>query len=60
VVVPYQYTTIFWAIILGFIFFGDIPSAGMLAGAGVIIAAGIYIFIHEQAVAKTVAGADLP
>jgi drug/metabolite transporter (DMT)-like permease len=60
VVVPYQYSTIFWAIILGFIFFGDIPSAGMLIGAGVIIAAGIYIFIHEQAVAKTVASADLP
>lgn len=60
VVVPYQYTTIFWAIILGFIFFGDIPSAAMLAGAGIIIAAGIYIFLHEQAVAKTVASADLP
>jgi drug/metabolite transporter (DMT)-like permease len=60
VVVPYQYSTIFWAIILGFIFFGDIPSAAMLAGAGIIIAAGIYIFFHEQAVAKTVASADLP
>jgi drug/metabolite transporter (DMT)-like permease len=60
VVVPYQYSTIFWAIIMGFIFFGDIPSAGMLIGAGIIIAAGIYIFLHEQAVAKTVASADLP
>lgn len=60
VVVPYQYSTIFWAIILGFVFFGDIPSAAMLTGAGIIIAAGIYIFFHEQAVAKTVASADLP
>jgi drug/metabolite transporter (DMT)-like permease len=60
VVVPYQYSTIFWAIILGFIFFGDVPSAGMLVGAGIIIAAGIYIFIREQAVAKTVASADPP
>jgi drug/metabolite transporter (DMT)-like permease len=60
VVVPYQYSTIFWAIIFGFIFFGDIPSTGMLLGAGIIIAAGIYIFIREQAVAKTVASADLP
>jgi len=60
VVVPYQYSTIFWAIILGYIFFDDIPSVGMLTGAGVIVAAGIYIFIREQAVAKTVASADLP
>ena len=60
VVVPYQYSTIFWAVILGYIFFNDIPSAGMLTGAGIIIAAGIYIFIRAQAVAKTVASADLP
>jgi drug/metabolite transporter (DMT)-like permease len=48
VVVPYQYTTIVWAIILGYVFFGDIPRTAMLAGAAIIIAAGIYIFIREQ------------
>lgn len=57
VVVPYQYTTILWAIILGYIFFGDIPSTSMLIGAGIIIAAGIYIFIREQQVAKDAAKA---
>lgn len=60
VVVPYQYSTIFWAIILGFIFFGDIPGAAMLTGAGIIIAAGIYIFIREQAMARTVVAVDPP
>ena len=49
VVVPYQYTTIVWAIILGFIFFGDVPGATMLAVAAIIIGAGIYIFWREQA-----------
>jgi drug/metabolite transporter (DMT)-like permease len=38
--------------VLGYIFFGDIPSVSMLLGAGVIIAAGIYIFIREQQEAK--------
>ena len=47
VVVPYQYTTILWAILLGYFIFGDIPRVDMLIGAGVIIAAGIYIFIRE-------------
>ena len=60
VVVPYQYTTIVWAVILGFIFFGDIPSTGMMLGAGVIIAAGIYIFIREQRLAKPAAFTDPP
>lgn len=52
VVVPYQYTTIFWAIVLGYIFFGDVPTTQMLVGAGIIIAAGIYIFIREQTLAR--------
>lgn len=60
VVVPYQYTAIVWAVILGFIFFGDIPSTQMLIGAGIIIAAGIYIFIREQQLAKPPAFTEPP
>jgi drug/metabolite transporter (DMT)-like permease len=60
VVVPYQYSTIFWAIILGFIFFGDVPGPAMATGATIIIAAGIYIFIREKKVAAAVAMADPP
>ena len=60
VVVPYQYTTIVWAVLLGYIFFGDIPSTQMLIGAGIIIAAGIYIFIREQRLAKPAAFTEPP
>lgn len=60
VVVPYQYTTIVWAVLLGYIFFGDVPSRQMLIGAGVIIAAGIYIFIREQRLAKPAAFTEPP
>jgi drug/metabolite transporter (DMT)-like permease len=50
VVVPYQYTMIIWAIVLGYAVFGDVPDLFMLAGAAIIIAAGLYIFWLEQAV----------
>lgn len=60
VVVPYQYSTIFWAIILGFIFFGDVPGPAMLTGAGIIIAAGFYIFLRERALKKPVAMVEPP
>ncbi|HWK97894.1 MAG TPA: DMT family transporter [Pseudolabrys sp.] len=60
VVVPYQYTAIVWAVLLGFIFFGDIPSTQMLIGAGIIIAAGIYIFIREQQLSKPPAFTEPP
>jgi len=52
VVVPYQYTSIVWAVLLGYIFFGDVPSRNVVIGAGIIIAAGFYIFIREQRRAK--------
>jgi drug/metabolite transporter (DMT)-like permease len=60
VVVPYQYTTIVWAILLGYIFFGDIPAPAMLTGAAIIIAAGIYIFVREARSAKETTFADPP
>jgi drug/metabolite transporter (DMT)-like permease len=48
VVVPYQYTMIVWAIVLGYVVFGDVPDLFTLAGAAIIIAAGLYIFWREQ------------
>jgi drug/metabolite transporter (DMT)-like permease len=48
VVVPYQYTLIIWAIVLGYVVFGDVPDLFTLAGAAVIVAAGLYIFLREQ------------
>ncbi len=61
VVVPYQYSLIVWAIVFGFLVFGDVPDFAMLAGAAVIICAGLYIFIREQVrKVKTAPIADLP
>jgi hypothetical protein len=52
-----QTTTIVWAIILGYIFFGDISRATILTGAAIIIAAGM---IREQAWAKPPLFTDPP
>jgi drug/metabolite transporter (DMT)-like permease len=48
VVVPYQYSMIVWAVMFGYVVFGDVPSAATIVGAAIIIAAGLYIFIREQ------------
>jgi drug/metabolite transporter (DMT)-like permease len=50
VVAPYQYTLIVWAILLGYIIFGDVPQWNTLAGAAVIVASGLFIFLREQRV----------
>jgi drug/metabolite transporter (DMT)-like permease len=51
-VVPFQYTQLFWAIVLGWFVFGDVPQLHMLVGAAIIIAAGLFIFFREQKLKK--------
>ena len=46
--VPYQYSMIVWAVIFGFVVWGDVPSISTLIGAAIIIGAGFYIFMREQ------------
>jgi drug/metabolite transporter (DMT)-like permease len=47
-VVPYQYTMILWAVMFGYVVFGDVPSPPMALGAVIITAAGLYIFLRER------------
>lgn len=48
VVVPYQYTIIVWAVLLGFLFFGDVPAWSVVMGSTIIVASGLYMFMREQ------------
>jgi drug/metabolite transporter (DMT)-like permease len=48
VVIPYQYSLIVWAVLLGFLFFGDWPAMHVFIGSAIIVGAGLYIFIREQ------------
>jgi drug/metabolite transporter (DMT)-like permease len=52
IVVPYQYTTIIWAVAFGYLVFGDVPDPAMLIGAGIIIAAGLFILARERRLSR--------
>ena len=43
IIQPFHYTLIFWAIILGYIFYDDIPDLFTLIGALVITISGIFV-----------------
>ena len=43
IVQPFHYTLIFWAIILGYIFYGDFPDKYTIIGALIITISGIYV-----------------
>lgn len=48
VVVPYQYTLIVWGLLFGYLVFGEISDLKTLFGAGIIVGAGLFIFLREQ------------
>jgi drug/metabolite transporter (DMT)-like permease len=47
-VAPFRYTQLLWAMLFGYLVFGDAPDAAMVAGATVIVLSGIYTFHRES------------
>ena len=60
VVVPYQYSMIVWAVMFGVIVFGDVPSPATIAGAAIIIGAGLYIYLRERDLGREEAAINPP
>ncbi len=47
VVAPMQYSQMIWALIYGYLLFGETPDRMTLLGAAVIMASGVYIVLRE-------------
>lgn len=45
---PFIYTQIAWAMILGYLVFGDVPNAWTLAGVALAVGSGLYILHRER------------
>lgn len=54
---PYNYAAFIWALLMGLTLFGEMPDALTLVGAGIILAAGIYVW-HRERVRAREAGGD--
>lgn len=49
VVAPFDYASMLFAIAIGYFVFGEVPTAQMLSGASLVIAAGVLIIWREHA-----------
>lgn len=47
-VAPFRYMSLIWAIVIGFLFFGELPDLWMTAGVSIIVASGLYTFYREN------------
>jgi drug/metabolite transporter (DMT)-like permease len=50
---PFVYTQIAWALLLGYLVFGDLPDVWMLAGGAVIVGSGLFVFYREAVLGRS-------
>ena len=51
-VAPFRYTSLLWAIALGFLVFGNLPDAWTLLGAAIVVGAGIFTLLRERSLRR--------
>ena len=64
VVAPFRYTSLLFAIVLGWLLFGSLPDRWTMLGGAVVVASGVYMLLRErrlrQAARIPVAAVDIP
>jgi drug/metabolite transporter (DMT)-like permease len=48
VVAPFEYTSLVFSVIIGFVFFGDVPTWFMLVGGVIVVGSGLFIIYREH------------
>ncbi len=44
---PFNYTALVWGSLIGFVVWGDLPTAPMIVGATIVTLSGLYLLRHE-------------
>jgi drug/metabolite transporter (DMT)-like permease len=52
-VAPFYYFMLVWAILLGFVFWGDLPTVSLLVGSSIVVGTGLFLLWREAGRAST-------
>ena len=44
---PFYYFLLVWALVIGFLVWGDVPSIGLIMGSVIVVASGLFLLWHE-------------
>lgn len=51
-IAPFRYTSLLWAILLGYLIFAEIPDSAMIIGATIVVGSGLYTLYRERIVGR--------
>jgi drug/metabolite transporter (DMT)-like permease len=46
-VTPFYYLMLVWALVFGFVIWGEVPSSTLLVGSAIVVATGLFLFLRE-------------
>jgi drug/metabolite transporter (DMT)-like permease len=44
---PFYYFLLVWALVIGFVVWGDVPTIGLLIGSAIVVGSGLFLLRHE-------------
>ncbi|MGB7034127.1 MAG: DMT family transporter [Xanthobacteraceae bacterium] len=54
-VTPFYYLMLVWALLIGFVVWGDVPTIGLLVGSAIVVATGLFLFLREARMQRRLA-----
>jgi drug/metabolite transporter (DMT)-like permease len=54
-VTPFYYLMLVWALAIGFLVWGDVPTLSLLAGSAIVVATGLFLFLREARLQRRLA-----
>jgi drug/metabolite transporter (DMT)-like permease len=47
-IAPFEYTTMVWALLIGWLVFGDVPVGTVIIGGAIVVSSGIFVIWRER------------
>jgi len=47
-VAPFFYLSLVWAVVIGYLVWGDLPTVGLLVGSAIVVASGLFLLWRES------------
>jgi drug/metabolite transporter (DMT)-like permease len=54
-VTPFYYLMLVWALAIGFVVWGDVPTVSLLVGSAIVVATGLFLFLREARLQRRLA-----